>query len=1032
MSDTLVGGTTVYVKDAGSTPYGAVPAPSANQITWATAAYGLVSSVGGVDIDDLLPGGRVDIHFVPPSFFSANGWSAGGDAPWGYTPKRGTSFVNNKLGAEQTKYTVLHETGHSIDPDVMNRAKRSTVSGLMSPAPNTSVSGYWTNGAYLSRPDECFADTFPRAYAGITDELVGSEYDGGWYYQRHIPATGYSTYKSTVGGAGRPADTTLAAAAAAGATNIKLTSVTGFNAGDWIQLTTDPIAEEVLVSNVGTSGSGGTGLTVSPLAYDHSSGDAVVESPGPSAPGGDGSVDAVVTINTPSSTVRAHQITGLPLGASGTVKIRFYDGKDWGDYSDPAVVALGVTPGRPTNVGVTPATLTPTFRATLNSPDPSDYITHYHIDVQQVIAGAYTMLMNVDQDVDPGEDLRTVSIDYDGNVGGPLAWDQNFVFIINLTNKYGITVGMASYQAFTPTVDSGPLITYDAGSGYVALDTSYKIDTETPTFRLADPNGSNIDEARIRAKDSTGTTVLYDSGVVSFTSAAHKDLTIPVDELVWGQNVQVDGAVRVTGDSDLGNFNDQPFSIHINATPGAPAPVSLESDTDQVVGPGSDLYAFLGRTDGVWVTTTDQPVAVFPNRDTDIDLGYEDDPTRREIELRDSDDDQVGASPYVITSDITDEWQIPDSLLTLDDIFKTRARYDDSADVRSSFSSYMPLKYSNAPTLADVTPADGDIVTDPTPTFAGTYDSASGKDMAAQRLTLSIASAVILDSDLVAASTPELTALLHVLDTGETVSYAYSVYDTDGLAATVFGTFTTAFTKPDAIEGLVVTPDPGPDGSDSLIVDWTGSSDLAFEEYFVYIKSGSKQYQLVGTITDPDQTELYIYNAPHNAQTIVRVTQSNGWAESDPAEMSAELGDDPGGPDYLHDYWFIRPDAVIQLPSARTAIPGKTAHGQGDSQTDLEVFDVPGRGEKVILDWGTSGYEATISLLTKDRDLVRTLRGWKTAGSISIFKTPYGSVRFVRLTSVKDTDQPGGWIQVDITYIEVAAVALEIFNAVTA
>lgn len=66
-------------------------------------------------------------------------------------------------------------------------------------------------------------------------------------------------------------DTTLAAAAAAGDSNIKVTSVTGVTAGDVIQIGAAGSREFRQVTVVGTAGAGGTGLDLNaPLSSAHS------------------------------------------------------------------------------------------------------------------------------------------------------------------------------------------------------------------------------------------------------------------------------------------------------------------------------------------------------------------------------------------------------------------------------------------------------------------------------------------------------------------------------------------------------------------------------------------------------------------------------------------------------------------------------------------------------------------------------------------------------------------------------------------
>jgi non-reducing end alpha-L-arabinofuranosidase len=78
---------------------------------------------------------------------------------------------------------------------------------------------------------------------------------------------------ATVTAVGKPGTQAyLAAAAPAGATNIKITSTTNITAGDTIRLDIGPKTENVTVASVGTSGAGGTGLDLTaPLKFDHAS-----------------------------------------------------------------------------------------------------------------------------------------------------------------------------------------------------------------------------------------------------------------------------------------------------------------------------------------------------------------------------------------------------------------------------------------------------------------------------------------------------------------------------------------------------------------------------------------------------------------------------------------------------------------------------------------------------------------------------------------------------------------------------------------
>lgn len=77
--------------------------------------------------------------------------------------------------------------------------------------------------------------------------------------------------------------TTLAAATVVGATNIKLTAVTGLNVGDYIgiDVVAGGLREYRRATTVGTLGAGGTGVTFrDPLLQAHASGVVVIETDG--------------------------------------------------------------------------------------------------------------------------------------------------------------------------------------------------------------------------------------------------------------------------------------------------------------------------------------------------------------------------------------------------------------------------------------------------------------------------------------------------------------------------------------------------------------------------------------------------------------------------------------------------------------------------------------------------------------------------------------------------------------------------------
>jgi hypothetical protein len=464
-------------------------------------------------------------------------------------------------------------------------------------------------------------------------------------------------------------------------------------------------------------------------------------------------------------------------------------------------------------------------------------------------------------------------------------------------------------------------------------------------------------------------------------------------------NPKVYAAVRVTGNLVIGPASEK-FPIHLNAAPGTPYPVSVSG--------GQTVQ----RPDGVWVTTTDTPDVLFPFRDTDKDLGYDESPVRQEVEVRDSDLAPFAASPYIDSSSPSETFTSP--ALDIEETYDFRANYDDTANVRSGWSERVYVKYSAEPDLGTVTPADDATITDPTETVAWDYSHSGGVPMASYQLTASVDGGLIYDSGLVEGVFASADFAPFVLPDEETVDWELVVYNADGLSVTITRSFTTDFTQPDSIEGLTVTEDLD---RMALFIEFDESDlpDEEFYDYEVWAKSPGEQFELVATILDKVSTSLYFRAAPHNTTVIIRVTQSNGWRSSEPSETSATLGG--SGTDEIGGYWDVGADDAYELTHIQ--------HGPGDTQAQIEQFTPPGRPDKILLDWGVTGYEGTFALLTKDRDQILRLRGYKDRGEVRLFKTPYGASRYVRYTSVPDTDRPGRWINGSVTYIEVAPTSTD-------
>jgi hypothetical protein len=694
--------------------------------------------------------------------------------------------------------------------------------------------------------------------------------------------------------------------------------------------------------------------------------------------------DDTVTATTAHNAIRSHTFTGMPTRTEFMWRLRFYDGQ-WGAWSRLQAASTAYLPSA-VNPATEPGTLTPTFADSISSSDPSDFITATQDVVYQDTPSGTITKWDSGKDTIGGSPTRAER-DYAGTA---LVYGTTYRRRRRIWNRDDVpSIPDSAWPASATDV---PFTQYEpTGAAISPGDVSTKIDDLTQTFTLTDPASGNIDQARLWIRNEAGTTILYDSGVVSEAAGADIQITVPADILDWGMNVLVSGAVRVSGNANMGPEGTASL-VHINARPGAP--------TGIVVSGGQTVL----RSDGVWVTTDSTPALLIPFRDTDIDLGYTETPERQEVEIRDDAEAPFGASPYIDATDPSETFTSP--ALTVEETYDFRARYDDTAAARSDWSERVYVKHSAAPTLSDVTPEDEDVVTDPTPTFEGTYAHTGSVAEESRRLVLTDGDTVVYDSGYVEAG--DIAVPANTLPNDTELDYELTSVNEDGLVATVTGTITTDFTQPDPVTGLTVTSDPD---ALALSVSWdeSGLPVGEFEAYFVYAKSEGGQFVLVTTLTDPTSRAILYRAADHNRETVIRVTQSNGFMESEPAEAEATLlGEDD---EVLVGYWLKR-------PGTNTLLEYLFDHAD-ESPTDLEIIRPLERTDKVILDWGTTLPEGSFRISTDDRDLIRLLRSYKAGAVVAILAPPYGDSRYVRLTSCPATDQPAAWIGATVTYVSV-------------
>jgi hypothetical protein len=216
--------------------------------------------------------------------------------------------VSNDGGTTWANVGGPHSDQHGMawDPNVANRVYLGDDGGMYRSDSNGN-SG-WTHGTnmpWLQEYHVAVSQTRPNRIAiGLQDNGSNVTYNspadvadpvatnwnalpsgGDGHYVVIDPADDTYTYSCSqnAGCSGRhdvsSTTTTLSAAAAVGATNVKVASVTGLVVGGTLAIdSTGANPETVTIGTVGTSGAGGTGITFTPaLALAHASGATVVK-----------------------------------------------------------------------------------------------------------------------------------------------------------------------------------------------------------------------------------------------------------------------------------------------------------------------------------------------------------------------------------------------------------------------------------------------------------------------------------------------------------------------------------------------------------------------------------------------------------------------------------------------------------------------------------------------------------------------------------------------------------------------------------
>lgn len=676
-------------------------------------------------------------------------------------------------------------------------------------------------------------------------------------------------------------------------------------------------------------------------------------------------------------------VHALTVGTNYRWRARTRDkGLAWGPWSPLADSRFRVNtaPAAPFNPAVDTTTITPTFYGSLVDPDAGAAIGEVRIVVyEDTPAGT---IQKWDSGFVASGGTR-FAITYGGS---PLEVGTKYRWASQIRDNLGSEGPLGSFMTWTPADVTGP-------SNMTPRSVETKQDSLTPNLTIGHSAAFDAYELEV-ARYPDGSSILWDVPVTTHASTTSKVVAYAGTALTWGRTYYWRAKIRVGGTTWSEWSPWYPF--YVNALPDAPVG-AITAAGQQVVDSGDH-----------WTVTTLTPTLVFPFSDADVAKGYAEAATRREIEIRRADTlAAVSGSPFVITSGITDSFAIPGATLTADVVYEARARYDDSSNQRSAWSDWFRFKPSTAPTATEAATV---LTDDPAPTIDWTFASSPGKAQAAFRVIVTdvTAAKTVHDSGVVSSADTSYVVPGEILADATQYDYLVTVFDTDLLAATLDGTaWTTAFTTPDELTGLVATPDPD-DSSIDLAWDVTALDATHFWRYYVYrLDPDVGEYVRIGSVDDRDDPTFTDLAAPHGGATYA-VTVSNGWAESDAITASAVL--DLG--------WWVADPADPTLRFEIRYVSGYRA--RHDQQQ--EAFEPLGRDAPLVV----SGEQLppagtfTVTNLADNPELLGLLKRAARVTPYVVLKSPFGDSLKVKLGAI---DQDRGQAGVQTLNVEYRTVA---------
>jgi hypothetical protein len=182
-------------------------------------------------------------------------YNGNGSAPGALSPPADPSTPNVPAytASDQSLFSPVHPAGTAPEAEILSTEDDAAAFW------DLGIPGFSVGGVQDSSIDE---NPYPATTSSAIRSTPVLQYSGGgtsFELGSGVPAAGM---------------TTLAAASAAGDTNVKVASVTNLVAGQPFFVDTGSSLETGQIASVGTSGSGGTGVTLTgPLQFAHASGE---------------------------------------------------------------------------------------------------------------------------------------------------------------------------------------------------------------------------------------------------------------------------------------------------------------------------------------------------------------------------------------------------------------------------------------------------------------------------------------------------------------------------------------------------------------------------------------------------------------------------------------------------------------------------------------------------------------------------------------------------------------------------------------